>query len=96
MPTGIPPDIAVAPMSTVGTPHCGDGKNNYNVMSETSRVSNKAGPKEGIVDNLQDSVVNDQDFDGITGNIFSSWGTFLAMLGNSVFMVRTDDVSDSV
>jgi hypothetical protein len=95
-PTGIPLDIAVAPMSTVGTPRCGAGQNYNDVMSKTSWVLNEAGPKDGIVDNLQDSVVDNRDFDGATGNICPGWDTFLATLGNSAFMVCAGDVPNSV
>ncbi len=61
-------------------------------MSESSRVSNK----EGIIDNLQENVVDNKDFSGVTGNIFPGWDSFLALLGNSAYMVHADNVLDSI
>jgi hypothetical protein len=83
-------------MITVGTPCCRAGQNYYDVMSKSSWVLNEAGNKEGIVDDLQESIVDERDFSGITGNICPSWDLFLVMPGNSAFMVHADDVPNSV
>ncbi len=83
-------------MITVRTPHCGAGQNYYNVMSESSRVLNEAENKESTVDNLQESIIDNRDFSGVTGNICPGWDLFLATLGDSAFMVQADNVPDSV
>jgi hypothetical protein len=95
-PTDTPPDIAVAPMITVRTQHRGAGQNYYDVISETSRVVNKAGNKEGIVNNLQESIIDNRDFSGITGNICPGWDLFLMTLEDSAFIVQADDIPNSI
>jgi hypothetical protein len=97
-PTGIPPNIAVTPMLPAGTPVCGAYHNHYNFMSESLQVSHKAENKEGIVNKLQESIVDDMDFclHSVTSNICPGWDLFFARLGDSTFMVRTDNVQDSV
>jgi hypothetical protein len=56
-------------MISVGTPRQGAAQNYCNVMFKSSWVSNEAGNKEGIVNNLQESIINDKDFSGIIGGI---------------------------
>jgi hypothetical protein len=95
---GIPLNIMVAQTMPARTPARGASNNYYNVMSKSLCVSHEAGNKEGIVDKLQESIVNDMDFclHSITGNICPGLDLFLETLGNSAFMVRVEDIPDSV
>jgi hypothetical protein len=95
---GIPPNMAVALMMSAKTPARGASHNYYYIISKSLRVLNEAGNKEEIVEDLQESVVDDMDFrlGSITGNICPGWDLLLTTLGDSAFMVHADDVPDGI